>query len=65
MDYFSLFDCSSPFCILLIEFHCTFSISRLHYPKDAETLHYRQAVAGCSPDCLSVESTRNYMESQL
>ena len=27
MDNFSFFNCSSPFCFLLIEFHCTFSIS--------------------------------------
>ena len=27
VDDFSFFDCSSPFCFLLIEFHCTFSIS--------------------------------------
>ena len=27
VDYFSFFDCSSPFCFLIIEFHCTFSIS--------------------------------------
>ena len=27
VDNFSLFDCSNPFCFLLIEFHCTFSIS--------------------------------------
>ena len=26
-DNFSLFDCSSRFCFLLIEFHCTFSFS--------------------------------------
>ena len=27
VDGYSFFDCSSPFCFLLIEFHCTFSIS--------------------------------------
>ena len=27
VDDFSFFDCSSPFCFLLIEFHYTFSIS--------------------------------------
>ena len=27
VDDFLFFDCSSPFCFLLIEFHCTFSVS--------------------------------------
>ena len=27
VDDFSFFDCSSPFCFSLIEFHCAFSIS--------------------------------------
>ena len=26
-DFFPIFDCLSPFCFLLIEFHCTFPIS--------------------------------------
>ena len=26
VDDFSFFDCSSPFCFLLIKFHCTFSM---------------------------------------
>ena len=29
--YFSFFDCSNPFCFLLIECHCTFSISLKYY----------------------------------
>ena len=27
VDDFPCFDCSSPFCLLLIEFYCAFSIS--------------------------------------
>ena len=29
---FSFLDCSSPFCFLLIEFHCTFYISNKIIP---------------------------------
>ena len=38
MDDESFFDCSSPFCFLVIEFYCTFSISCNITPKRIYTM---------------------------
>ena len=51
--FFPFFDCSSPFCFLLNEFHCTFCISYKMLPCYVLLLYFDEVVIGCRDFFLS------------
>ena len=49
VDDFSFFDCSSPFCCLLIEFHCTFQFPIKYYQIMIIIIVFRLGSESSSP----------------